>query len=106
MRSLGLLATAATIGLLACASAPAPQPDRDAANPDAPASAPLAVPGVLTASAPAPAAPSVATTGAYVCPMHPEVRSDAPDRCPKCGMKLVKEEAPDAGAARSHGDHP
>jgi FtsP/CotA-like multicopper oxidase with cupredoxin domain len=25
----------------------------------------------------------------YECPMHPEVTSDAPDRCPKCGMRLV-----------------
>jgi FtsP/CotA-like multicopper oxidase with cupredoxin domain len=25
----------------------------------------------------------------YACPMHPEVTSDAPDRCPKCGMKLI-----------------
>ncbi len=27
----------------------------------------------------------------YVCPMHPEVRSEKEGRCPKCGMKLVKE---------------
>lgn len=24
----------------------------------------------------------------YVCPMHPEVRSDKPGTCPKCGMTL------------------
>ncbi len=27
----------------------------------------------------------------YVCPMHPEVRSDKPGRCSKCGMRLVPE---------------
>ena len=26
---------------------------------------------------------------AYVCPMHPEVTSTQPSRCPKCGMALV-----------------
>ncbi len=25
----------------------------------------------------------------YTCPMHPEVVSDSPGICPKCGMKLV-----------------
>ncbi len=28
----------------------------------------------------------------YTCPMHPEVRSDKPGSCPKCGMDLVLEE--------------
>jgi hypothetical protein len=28
---------------------------------------------------------------AYVCPMHPEVTSATPGKCPKCGMDLVKE---------------
>ena len=25
----------------------------------------------------------------YTCPMHPEVITDHPGNCPKCGMKLV-----------------
>ena len=26
----------------------------------------------------------------YTCPMHPEVKQDAPGQCPECGMNLVK----------------
>jgi outer membrane protein, heavy metal efflux system len=29
----------------------------------------------------------------YVCPMHPEVKSDKPGKCPKCGMTLEKKKA-------------
>lgn len=28
----------------------------------------------------------------YTCKMHPEVISDKPGKCPKCGMDLVKKE--------------
>ncbi len=28
----------------------------------------------------------------YTCPMHPEVQSDQPGNCPKCGMALVKKD--------------
>jgi len=33
----------------------------------------------------------------YVCPMHPEVTSAEPARCPDCGMKLLPTAAPTAG---------
>ena len=35
-----------------------------------------------------PAAPVVSARGGYVCPMHPEVTSDMPGDCLKCGMAL------------------
>jgi len=30
----------------------------------------------------------------YTCPMHPEVMSDKPGKCPKCGMKLEERMMP------------
>jgi hypothetical protein len=30
----------------------------------------------------------------YTCPMHPDVVADRPGKCPRCGMNLVKRDAP------------
>lgn len=45
-------------------------------------------PGV-TPSVPTDRTKKPAGKNLYTCPMHPEVISDAPGRCPKCGMDLV-----------------
>jgi FtsP/CotA-like multicopper oxidase with cupredoxin domain len=37
--------------------------------------------------------------------MHPEVVSDAPDRCPQCGMKLVPAGLVGQASAHGHGGH-
>jgi FtsP/CotA-like multicopper oxidase with cupredoxin domain len=37
----------------------------------------------------------------YACPMHPEVTSDQPGRCPRCGMKLLPIQ-PDSQPAAGH----
>jgi hypothetical protein len=97
-----LLASAVlSFALAACSSAP-PLPPLDSkspASPDAP-EAPLPPTrnafGDLDAGAPPPPAGhehhhgAAAAAGAYVCPMHEEVSSDAPGACPRCRMALVK----------------
>ena len=39
------------------------------------------------------AMPETAGPVTYACPMHPEVTSQEPGRCPKCGMKLLATKA-------------
>jgi hypothetical protein len=40
----------------------------------------------------------------YTCTMHPEVRSDKPGDCPKCGMTLVKMESADTTKSNNKSD--
>lgn len=52
------------------------------------------------------ATPGAATKAAlgWHCPMHPQIRSDAPGTCPICQMNLVRDEpAGGAGAGRERG---
>jgi hypothetical protein len=60
--------------------APATQPGENAAL-----SAPRWTPTTL---------PATTAASVYTCKMHPEVISNTPGNCPKCGMKLVIKEAP------------
>jgi FtsP/CotA-like multicopper oxidase with cupredoxin domain len=58
------------------------------------------------------AMPAGAGPVVYACPMHPEVTSTEPGRCPKCGMKLLAAEsvpepaaAHDPATTEDHGGH-
>ena len=49
--------------------------------------------------------PMESSPTSYVCPMHPHVTSDSPDRCPECGMKLVPAHLVDTSEHAGHDMH-
>src|SRR4051812_35846712 len=116
------ISTACALALIAGCTQQSPGPTLSAdhpAHPDAamaplpPRSTTLAVDssGEAPASAPGPNPSAPPTTAAaegrviYACPHHPEVTSDKPgQRCPKCGMNLVKKESAPA-AVDPHAGH-
>jgi Cu(I)/Ag(I) efflux system membrane fusion protein len=66
----------------------------------------FAVVALAAAAAPAcrkagPASSASVKADLYICPMHPDVRSDKPGSCPICGMDLVKAEAAAPPAAEA-----
>jgi len=104
-----VLLAAALLATPACASEPKPLPASiDPSN----AAAPESPRPVLTALAtPAEKEPpqekptekhedKTPAAVTYTCPMHPEVVSDKPGRCPKCGMKLVPKEPATPGGKK------
>jgi hypothetical protein len=40
----------------------------------------------------------------YTCPMHPEIITDKPGKCPKCGMTLVKKKVDKIYTCTMHPD--
>lgn len=46
--------------------------------------------GSLSNQKPATKNQTMAATKTYTCSMHPEVISDKPGKCPKCGMELIE----------------
>jgi hypothetical protein len=75
--------------LAGCAgSDSAPGPDHPA-NPDAPEAAWTPPPDRFAGPVEPLAEPAAPEGAVWTCPMHPEVKSDKPGSCPKCGMDLA-----------------
>ncbi len=118
MKALSLFATG-LLAALAAGCAAGPEPAVTPNHPASPRAAEATTPAVataLTTSEPArqpfatgpAAAPSTAAV-TYACPHHPEVTSERPGTCPKCGgMKLepvAKPTSKPAGGAHDHSGH-
>ena len=51
-------------------------------------------------------APTTTAAAVYTCPMHPQVRSEMPGKCPICRMKLVPAQSGDHANHSGHGGQP
>jgi Heavy metal binding domain len=80
-------------------SLPPDSPDHPA-NPQA-AAAPLPPPSSTLALDEGRASPATAPA-VYTCPHHPEVASNQPGDCPKCGMALTPKPATQPAKAQDH----
>jgi len=45
---------------------------------------------------------STASEVYYTCTMHPEVHSDKPGNCPKCGMELIQKATDKSDSTQMH----
>jgi hypothetical protein len=63
------------------------------------ADAPMASPEEIAAAV------TALPAGTWYCPMHPEEKADAKDRCSKCNMYYVQKPAAEAPAADPHAGH-
>ena len=103
---------AATMLLVGCAAVP-DQPPPSPDSPASPSAAEAPIPArsqalaLTSATLPDVRTTSPTTTPAvYTCEMHPEVLSNQPGKCPKCGMKLVPTRSAMQPQHRGHGGHP
>ncbi|HEY4157712.1 MAG TPA: efflux RND transporter periplasmic adaptor subunit [Polyangiaceae bacterium] len=82
-------ASASSPSAPAAPAAPAARTSRSVAAAVTAPSAPT-IPTIPSAASPAqPPSPIAAAAAVFTCPMHPEIRSPTPGKCPKCGMPLV-----------------